>query len=76
MKKIIYIPLAIFCLSGSILGCAEKYDGSIYTGNSMSTKPSDQDLTKEIQVTESEVTPQENVSGVENETAISEENYK
>ncbi len=76
MKKIIYIPLAIFCLSVSLAGCSERYDGGIYTGSSMSTKPSDQNLSKEIQTTKPEVTAQEGVTKAESEPTISEENYK
>ena len=76
MKRIIYIPLAIFCLSVSLAGCSERYDGGIYTGSSMSTKPSDQNLSKEIQTTKPEVTAQEGVTKAESEPTISEENYK
>jgi hypothetical protein len=76
MKKIIYIPLAIFCLSISLIGCSERYDGSIYTGSSMSTKPSDQNLSKKIQTTKPEVAPQDDMPKEEREPAISEENYK
>ena len=76
MKKIIYIPLAIFCLSVSLAGCSERYDGGIYTGSSMSTKPSDQNLSKEIQTTNPEVAAQEDIPKEVSEPAISEENYK
>lgn len=42
----------------------------------MSTKPSDENLSKKIQTTKPEVAPQDDMPKEEREPAISEENYK
>ena len=76
MKKLTYITLVVFTLPLFLISCANEYDGGIYTGSSMSTNPSDENLSKKIQTTKPEVAPQDDMPKEEREPAISEENYK